>query len=429
MRKHIIIAVLSICGSVGCIVEFVPDFSSSAGDILVVEGTVTDGETIMSLHTSLELSSSTFDPNVGAKPKPVGNARVWVESEAGGSFSAVEMVDTLEVAGSGERIDIVLIPTGRYSIATGTLDDNTRYRVRIESAGEEYVSEWRAPQHTPGIDEVDFHAEGNMVQVRLDVTGEADGARNYMWSYQETWETQASVNATHYYARYEGEYVEETYNMEEVMSGFLYPPVRQFLYPGGMSPFRYCWKYNKSQQVLIADTKRLSDNSLRDHVLFEFGISDDRLSALYHLRLNQWVLGDDAFLYFNTLQDNTDNTGSIFAPIPSEMKGNLVCLSSPDIHVIGFVEVSHVVTTELYVHSNESPYIPTQNDCDVLGWEKLMEVTVKPSDYAAYYLVWGADPQNPQPYQDSSYARLRCIDCRVEGGTKTRPDWWPNGHY
>lgn len=436
MKRYVIIA-LTILGLAGCIVEFTPDIRSAAGDILVVEGTITDEETVISLSLSVDLA--TIDPESLPTPQRVVGALVWVESEAGGSFPAVEMLDSLLVWGNDGLSHYQYTPTGRYRALTGTLDDNTRYRVRIDTRGEEYVSGWRAPQSTPPIEEMEFHVEGTTVQVRVDVTGEADGPRNYMWDYQEVWETQAAVNASYYYANWEGEYLTNgyTYSMYDVIvSG---RGGVQFRYPGPMSPFYYCWKHNGSKQLLIADTKRVSENRLVDHVLFDFTATDDRLSVLYHLKMNQYAIGDDAYEYLTTLRENTDNTGSIFSPVPSEMKGNLMCVTSPETYVIGFVEVSHAAVNEVFVNSSGSPYLPTPKNCNVVTMDDIMALNPPPADgsgtvvnmdfLADYYLVMGDESQGGNQIAASAFSTLRCIDCREGGGTKKRPNWWPNDHY
>ena len=49
------------------------------------------------------------------------------------------------------------------------------------------------------------------------------------------------------------------------------------------------------------------------------------------------------------------------------------------------------------------------------------------SDWYGYYRM-GYVPYANDPMMGSSWARKSCIDCRLAGGTKTRPDDWPNGH-
>ncbi len=422
-----------------CIVEFDPNINADPEPILVVEGTITDGETVIMLNWSRRLRSADYTPEDNRDPVPVVGARVWVESEAGESFQGIEKLVEEQYFDQFGRLQTRVVSTNGHHVATGTLDDNTRYRVRIEHLDDEYVSEWRSPVATPPVEQMELHAEDGKVQVRVDVTGEPGGARHYLWTYEETWEIQAEINASHYYGRWEGDYdrdMSSVYSVWDATEGPFNEIINQHSYPGYVSPFFYCWKRDRSNRVLIADTKRVSLNYLRDHVLFEFDNFDDRLSFLYHLKLNQYAIGEDAFQYLNNLKENTDNTGSIFSPIPSEMIGNLVCTTSPETHVIGFVEASHGVVTERFFNSGETPYRPLPRDCVVVNWKELVALGVSddPDEppgrghFSEYFLVMGS-PDGPVPEVGSTYTSLRCIDCRASGGSKDRPDWWPNDHY
>jgi hypothetical protein len=267
-----------------------------------------------------------------------------------------------------------------------------------------------------------------MVQVRLNVEGEPGGPRHYRWNYEETWEIQAYAMAQNYFGLFEGDYENYYYTLgdyEEPFSG-----LRIWAFPNWISPYFYCWKYVNSRQLLLASTDLLTENSLRNHVLYEFEVSNDRISRLYHTKIYQYAIGEEAYYYFENMRSNTDETGSIFAPIPSEMEGNVECVTSPDIPVIGYVEVSRQVEREVFLNSHESPYMPPRVDCQILSYEELESLMVETNDkdrgmLHSYYPVTLYEGDMSSSY----FATIRCIDCRTQGGTKTRPDWWPNDHY
>ena len=419
--------VAAAVGLAGCIVEFNPKLKAGDWDILVVEGNITDGQTVVSLSWSESLSRQII-PGLPITQLLVNGALVWVESEAGASFSSQEEFGEVEITDMWGNIRTRNQYTGRYFIETGTLDDNTRYRLRIEYDGNEYVSDWRAPQSTPPVEKLDISLDesSDMVQVRVDVTGEADGAQNYMWSYEETWQTRADISATHYFGHFEGEYLDKIYSYNDYQSD---GSLSVFAYPGYRSHYYNCWKYGKSRELLIADTKKLTENSLRDHLLFEFYPGDDRLSVLYHIKLSQFAVADDAYQYYNTLKENTDNTGSIFAPIPSEMPGNLVCTTSPETYVIGFVEVSHAVVKEVFMYRNASPYKPPPTNCDTNLLSDVYPETgrqiITSLSGAGYTLVSDYSPGPQLDTESATFSQFHCVDCRSLGGTKRRPSWWP----
>ncbi len=172
----ICLALIAIVG--GCVTDYKPHLDGNEENLLVVDAIISDGETVVTLQMSSDIYVAEEENNEGdnvtenAEENPssgadfVRGATVWVESEG------------------GERFDAADENTGRYVARTGELDPETGYRLRISLNGEEYASEYRKPQQTPPIDEVDFSLNGREIDVRIDVKGAADASKHYMWRYK-----------------------------------------------------------------------------------------------------------------------------------------------------------------------------------------------------------------------------------------------------
>ena len=65
--------------------------------------------------------------------------------------------------------------------------------------------------------------------------------------------------------------------------------------------------------------------------------------------------------------------GTIFSPMPSELKGNIVCLDAPDESVIGFIDVAEVELKRLFIDNNlEGIYNDEEYDyCNLYTYEEL----------------------------------------------------------
>jgi hypothetical protein len=408
------ITIAAACLLGGCITEFTPDITTDHQSLLVVEGTIVDGETVITLNWSEGLYDDEEEGGIigwgydGFRIMPPTGATVTIEGEGGERFEAVETT------------------YGEYRATGVTLDNNTRYRLHISLDGENYASQWRLPQATPPIESIDFHEKDGMVQVRVNVTGEPGGPRHYRWSYEETWEIRATIMAQSYFGMYEGDYSGYSLGAFRSSEGEL----KTWSYPGYQSPFYYCWGYDRSRQLLLGSTDLLTTNTLRDHVLYEFAVSHNRISQLYHTKIYQYAIGEEAYYYLENLKSNTDDTGSIFAPVPSEMEGNIECLTSPEVPVIGFVEVSRLVEREIFLPSNESPYQAPLNTCVQYSYTELMEMAAEAGE-AGMYLLYDYYPVSisGNSFDGSSFSTPLCIDCRNMGGTKVRPSWWPNNHF
>ncbi len=402
--------VLLFAGSLaGCITEYEPPISEQEmNGLLVVDGFVSNGEATFTISRSVSLS---FTDDV-SRLRVIG-ARVWVESEDGRRHEAYP-----------GPID------GEYTTRIDRLNPDTRYRLRISLDGEEYESEYRAPQSTPPIGEIDFHLkeENGPLQVRVNTQGDAGQSPYYLWGYDEIWEIRAYQMATHYLG-YPGN-IYDYYSMGEanVLFGSYGKAIQE--YPGRQSPYYYGWKYGGSQSFLLGSSKRLTENEIRDHVLYEVDVQDDRLSVLYYTKVRQYTLGEDAYHYFNNLKKNTEDAGSIFSPIPSEMQGNIVCSTDPDIPVIGYIEVSERTEKEIFKDRRELPYFRPYHWCN--SWEVIHD------------MIGGVDPETGElleideewltylyarDLEEEYWTNNTCIDCRIQGGTKNRPWFWPNDHY
>lgn len=436
----------------GCVTPYeAPFLNEDFKDLLVVEGTITDGETIIKLSRSYPIYPPDDAEGEYYGSKPVYGASVWVEGE------------------NGERFDAEDHFTGEYIASGVTFSDDVRYRLRIAVDGEEYESDYRLPQHTPSIESVDFHLKnGNAgpLEVRFNVNAEEDDSRYYLWRYEENWEIHAAERALQYFGHPNFPGVRFSYL--EFFNSFINEDgfsdygnniggVVPMDFPGGESPYYYCWKNNKSKELLLAATDLLTENALQDHVLYEIDLSDDRLSSLYNTKISLYSIGEDAYFYYLNQKRNTDETGSIFSPIPAEMRGNIVNTTSPNVPVIGFVDVAVLSLQDIYLEDYDlyqpryNPYTIYSGDMDYVSSQMkgylaaLQEIPIdelEPTVVAQYMSTFypiianlAYNVPSGAPYEMGHYTynvkvtEEDCIDCRRLGGNKNRPSWWPNDHY
>ena len=378
----------------GCVTEYDAPVSNQLDNLLVVEGIITNGTTTISLSRSVGLSGDV------QKSQPVDLARVWVENEA------------------GLRFESSTVNNGQYTIPTGELDYSVRYRLRISLGGDEYETDFLEFRTTSPIEEINLYQKesGNPVQVRINTSGAEGQSPYYFWSYEEIWETHAHQMATHYLG-IEGNYTDYysygyvTYTLNRRYQDF----IQEY---DTYSPYYICWKYDNSKSLLLGSNDKLTENRITNHVLYEVEPTDDRFSYLYYVKIKQYSLSEDAYNYFNNLKKNAEDIGSIFSPVPSEMRGNIVCTTNPDIPVIGYVEASETEIKERFIRSGETPYTKTHT-CDILTGAGDIPETQLFDFYLFFY---------DQEASEQKWTNLPCIDCRSTGGTKIKPDFWPNDH-
>jgi len=201
----------------------------------------------------------------------------------------------------------------------------------------------------------------------------------YLWSYEEDWEVHALLGNPYYVRVYD----EQTGKMKDSLAP-------NFDY--------FCWNKANSRVLLLGSTDKLIENTIREHKLFSVYSPDDRVSYLYRVRVKQNTIHKEAYDYFNNQKKNAEQTGSIFGVIPSELMGNIRCTSNPGILVIGYVDVSTTSTNELYL---------TREECF-------------DSSYENNRRRWCFPPEEE--------VNESCYYCTYRGGTKNKPEDWPNDH-
>lgn len=367
---HIVLLVLLM----GCIEEYTPKDIEEVSDLLVIEGTITDNESLFKLSRSVGLSESIRETAT------VDNASIFVETE------------------NGDRLNAIFSGNGEYTVTMGTLKANEKYRLRISISGEEYESTFLAPLFTPEIDSV-FPMKkgpGEPVYMCVSTHDPLNQSRYYLWSFKEIWEVKAELFANRG--------VDENGMVVEYN---LYTPNNTY----------YCWGRDSSKTLLLASSEKLSENIISQKRLIEIPCDNDKLSELYYILVDQKQIRKEAYDYYSNIQKNIEQTGSIFAPVPSEMKGNIRCTTHPELPVIGYIDVSTTVQKELFVPEKRGLYEEPRGYCYNLV---TTDDKFKYPAWAYYEVVQG---------EATKWAPYYCVDCRMKyRATKNKPGFWPTNH-
>ena len=180
----------------------------------------------------------------------------------------------------------------------------------------------------------------------------------------------------------------------------------------------YCWGKDSSKVISLGSSDRLTQNVIANKSIASYHPSDRRFSMLYHAEVEQYALHREAYDYYFNLQKNIEESGSWVAPIPSEMKGNIRCVTDPEVPVIGFVEVATVTRLKRFFPEIEKVY-----EAEVTGCASTI---VQGSEYDNNP-DYGYVSYNPMNAESNTYALKRCMDCG-RFGSKQKPSWWPTSH-
>lgn len=362
----------------GCRDPYLPEVVAKAPNYLVIEAVLNAGQGA----TNVRITRTTQIDRTSAITGEA-NAVVTVEGKDNSSVS-------LSYQGNGQYVHPNL------NLAIGN-----EYRLRVKTTnGKEYLSAYVVAKTTPPIDSVTWgrSATGG-VDIMVNSHDETNKTKYYRWEYDETWEIR-----TFFFSKYlyENRRVRERVMPAEDVST--------------------CWRNRSSTNILLGTTTRLQSDVISKMPVASFSNGDDRISVRYSILVRQYALDKDAYEFYDLLRKNTESIGTIFDAQPSEVKGNIACLTDPTEPVIGYVTASSVEEQRIFINASQVPDWRFPQACEVQ--------TVTPDSVFYYFEILGYSPFEadippgtnvPKAYFGSYGV---CVDCTKRNGTKTRPSFW-----
>jgi len=380
--KILLYTVIFTLLATACVSEFKAKLPSNGDQLLVVDGTIIEDTTVtFNLSKSFSMDSPTVPTDI------------------------FDVDANVTIIGSNgyESAPATNLGKGAYSINVGDLDDSVEYGIRIEYDGNIYQSTLSKPISTPEIDSVSWtqSAKDGAVSFRISTHDNMEGAKFFLWNYTENWEITA------YY---------------EVST--LYDPVSDGFYYAGPAPYYYCWKSNMPHEFIIGTTESLRENSIINKEIYNCPPGDDRFSYLYCVTVNQRAISKAAFDYYQNKIVLNNEMGGLFTPQPSELGGNITCVTDPSKKVMGYVEtVKNTVQERIFIYPNQVMHPGNISLCTTITTDSVLSMTGSYSRaYLSGFRLIDQDPAgNP-----ADWSTVNCTECTANGGSKSKPDFWPN---
>jgi hypothetical protein len=231
------------------------------------------------------------------------------------------------------------------------------------------------------------------LQFYVDLDAPDVETRNYKWEVEESWEHHAAHAAEYYY---DGDF-------------------HQILPPDSSN--MVCWVNG----LLVKNVYTLSTKSLSQNVFYKYPLHfvdghTSRLGILYSILIRQLALSEGAYNYWEQVRVNSSELGGLYERQPFAIQGNLRNLTNPAKDVLGYFYTASE-SSKRYFYNDEGLELDFSNFCNEeilgrMGWREFTKY-----DYPVYYYF-------------NSKVGLRilnneCVDCRLMGGTTTKPDFWP----
>ena len=185
-----------------------------------------------------------------------------------------------------------------------------------------------------------------------------------------------------------------------------------------------CWRSDQSTNLLLGSSAKLSQDLIYEQPLILIPLGSQKLAIEYSIDVKQYALDANSYNFWQILQQNTEQLGSLFDAQPSELTGNVHNIASPNEPVLGYVSVSTIQEQRIFISEPPSWIYPPLQGCSEI------EVANDPDTFAFYfrstYIPVSADiDQATGSIIGYFSAYSSCVDCIEQGGTTLKPPFWP----
>ncbi|HEY2580604.1 MAG TPA: DUF4249 domain-containing protein [Mucilaginibacter sp.] len=377
----------------GCKKPYDPTVVSSPNSYLVVEGVINSGSdsTIIKLSRTVKLSDKVTSSRV------LG-ALVTVESDQNSSFPLTE------------------IENGDYISPGLNLDNTRKYRLRIKTSNEEYLSDFVAVVNSPSIDSINYTVGSNGVNIYTNTHDPKNNTHYYRWDYQETY-----IFHSNYYSLYKSN--GDTVLLRDMVNDEIYR----------------CWRSDTSSTIILGSSAKLKNDVIVNNPLTSVASTSEKFTEKYSINVRQYALTGDAYAFWQNLKKNTEQLGSIFDALPSNINGNIHSTTNPLEPVIGYISVGSVASQRIFISSNQLPlsFFPTRTDqCQLDSFYFVFHPPNNgpPINQENIYFNYNKGATDPEIPVDAivnaagkilghSGADIECVDCTLRG-TNKQPAFW-----
>jgi hypothetical protein len=370
-----------------CVKPYEPPAIKAKNNYLVIDGVIntnSKGVTTIILSRSKNLIDTvSFIPEL--------NAKVTIVSATGLTY---DLLDSIQ--------------NGKYKSTPLNLNPSHQYKIQIRTSNNrQYESSFVNAKTTPAIDSISWNqdAVNNGINLKVSTHDPNNETKYYRWDFVETWQHNTKEIA---------QWVNVNGYIRSLGIDFLNDPLQ----------IHQCWTSSSSPNIVVANATGLSKDVISLQPLHFIPFNDERLTIRYSILVSQYALSQDAYNYWQLVQNNSQNLGTLFDLMPSQLVSNITCVSDPTEPVIGYISASSIQQKRLFIRNDE-----------VNNWIKRIPgidcipqiINTNPTDFRIYnfpdsnYAPWYFSGSNP-PFL--VIVKKTCVDCRLSGGENVKPLFW-----
>ena len=366
----------------GCIEPFEPDIDEP-GSVLVIDGYLTDAPVTqtISISRSSPYKNPQFFPVTGCVVRvedELGDGIIFLEDTAG--IYRSELEPGFMAVGKAYKLTVFTPDDEVYesdydSLLACTPIDSLCYRIEVQ-----------------GTSDPDINYYG--IRFYSDTKGNPEDARNYMWTFEETWE---------YTSYYRVQYSWNGSSLHDFITE--------------KHGVKVCYLTEELKAYEVGSSRFLGRNEIHQQPLYFVSNLTPRLQEQYSLLVVQHSLSNAAFLYWEKMKAQSNDDYKLYDVQPSRATGNIYNSNHPEEKVLGYFFVSQVKEKRITVNEDfDFPIAPFSCPLDTI----LDPSEELGADYPYFLFSVSSFGRGP-PY---AFSYQECHDCTYRGGVTVKPEFF-----
>jgi hypothetical protein len=367
------IAILASC------VEEIALETEGFEEVIVIEGTITDEikQHQIKLSETFALNKSGTNPLSGANVRINGDIEYIFEEVESGMY----------------------VSRDSFSAEPGV-----NYQLSISVNDKEYESEPMKLPESSSIEELNAnrinYRGDNGVVITLSNQTTTGLANYYRYEYTETFKFNSNFFKIKDLIVQEGELVEVPKQKEEYT----------------------CYRTDESQDIILANTNSLSEDSVNNLFMTFINSDDPKLSNRYSILVKQYVISRGAYTYYEILEELSGSDNLFSQSQPGFFAGNISNINNLEEKIIGYFDVSSVSVKRLYFNNEDfyNPgsvrprFVPFAN-CEEISGDIPRLINLIEQNQVRW--------SSTTPGGSFIVVPRKCVDCTFFG-TNERPEFW-----
>ena len=379
IKRSNIIAFVLLLFITACVEEYDPQLTKFE-NLLVVDGMITNDQGPYTVR--LSLSSDVQNPNWS----PISGASVTIHEMNG---TSEKLTETEAGIYSTQADGIQGIP-GKF------------YRIEIESQGESYQSQFEELKAPVELDTVytrietrppgELHHEITGLQFYVDTKPAISDSNYLLWLLEATYKYTSDLK------------------IRFIFDGTLRP----ILNPDTL---RTCWRTFMVPEIYTSQTATLSQNRIKKFPLQYVSTETRLLFIRYSLLVNQYTLSKDAWEFWDRVREQNEEQGGLYSQQPYQIEGNVANTHNADVVVLGRFTVAGLSKRRIFI---DKPFLPFYFVvCEITegDMEAFSTISLYPPNTWPVFATTSPEGGGALPAQ-------QCLDCRLNGGSTEKPDFW-----